>query len=131
MDTNEEKADTIKALIVEKIQQQRQLTTPQETVSEEDIRKMVGKYLHVACLTFPGENNRDKNPAGVEFADIMFGADKDLHNAAERKIIEKIMEERDDLVDYPNLRQKIVEAITTTESWRELYDAVSYKDLQY
>ena len=39
--------------------------------------------------------------------------------------------ERDDLVDYPNLRQKIVEAITTTESWRELYDAVSYKDLQY
>ena len=92
---------------------------------------MVGKYLHVASLTFPGENNRDKNPAGVEFADIMFGADKDLHNAAERKIIEKIMEERDDLVDYPNLRQKIVEAITTTESWRELYDAVSYKDLQY
>lgn len=129
MDTNEEKADTIKALIAEKIQRQRQLISPQEAVGEEDIRKMVGKYLHVVCLTFPGENNRDKNPAGVEFADIMFGADKDLHNAAERKIIEKIMEERDDLVDYPNLRQKIVEAITTTESWRELYDAVSCKDL--
>ena len=125
------KKKKIKALIVEKIQQQRQLTTPQETVSEEDIRKVVGKYLHVVCLTFPGENNRDKNPAGVEFADIMFSADKDLHDAAERKIVEKIMEERDDLVDYPNLRQKIVEAITTTESWRELYDAVSYKDLQY
>ena len=131
MDTDEEKTDTIKTLIIEKIRQQRQLISPQEAVSEEDIRKMVGKYLHVVCLTFPGENNRDKNPAGVEFADIMFGADKDLHNAAERKIIEKIMEERDDLVDYPNLRQKIVEAITTTESWRELYDAVSYKDLQY
>ena len=121
------KKKKIKALIVEKIQQQRQLTTPQETVSEEDIRKVVGKYLHVVCLTFPGENNRDKNPAGVEFADIMFSADKDLHDAAERKIVEKIMEERDDLVDYPNLRQKIVEAITTTESWCDLYDAVSYK----
>ena len=119
----------IKALIVEKIQRQRQLTSPQEAVSEEDIRKEVGEYLRVVCLTFPGENNRDKNPAGVEFADIMFSADKDLHDAAERKIVEKIMEERDDLVDYPNLRQKIVEAITTTESWRALYDAVSYKTL--
>ena len=119
----------IKALIVEKIQQQRQLTSPQEVVSEEDIRKVVEKYLHEMCLTFPGENNRDKNPAGVEFADIMFSADKDLHDAAERKIVEKIMEERDDLVDHPNLRQKIVDAITTTESWRDLYDAVSYKTL--
>ena len=123
------KKKKIKALIVEKIQQQRQLTSPQEVVSEEEIRKVVGKYLHVVCLTFPGENNRDKNPAGVEFADIMFSADRDLHDAAERKIVEKIMEERDDLADYPNLRQKIVDAITTTESWRDLYDAVSYKTL--
>lgn len=118
---------TIKEMIIEKIRQQSHGTFQKEDISDENVRKEVAKYLHVVCLTLPGEDDPDNNPEGAEFKRIMFSTHKDLHDAAKNKIIEMIMEECDDLADYKRIRQKLVEAIT--KSWRDLYDSVSYKDL--
>ena len=118
MDTNEEKADTIKALIVEKIRQQRQFTSPREAVSEEDIRAEVEKYLRVVCFNLPGENDPENNKEGAEFAKIMFCAHQDLHAAALSKIIEMIIDDKNNLADYPCLRKKIKDAIT--RKWSDL-----------
>ena len=118
---------TIKEMIIAKIRQQSHGTLQQEDLNDENIRKELKKYLHVVCLALPGENDPDNNPEGAEFASIMFRTDHDLHDATENKIIEMIMEERDDLADYKRLRQKIAEAIT--RNWRDLCDAVSYKDM--
>ena len=141
MDADAMKNDTIKAMIIEKIRQQRLSASQQATMSDEDVREELGKYLHAVCLQFPDENDRDTNPAGVEFSEVMFLAEsvshsesekvegKDIHEKGVNKLIAKVMDESDDLMDYPHLRQKIVDAITTSKSWRDLYDAVSYKDL--
>lgn len=128
MDTDEEKTDTIKTLIIEKIRQQRQFTSPREAVSEEDIRAEVEKYLREVCFNLPGENDPENNKEGVEFAKIMFCTQQDLHAVAVNKIVEMIMEERNDLVDYPHLRKKIGDAMT--RNFRDLYDGVSYKTLE-
>ena len=118
---------TIREMIVEKIKQQSHGTLRAEDLSDENVRKEIVKYVKKVCFGLPGENDSDKNPEGVEFAEIMFRADHDLHNAAVNKIVEMIMEESNDLDDYKCLRQKLVKAIA--KSWRDLYDAVSYKDL--
>lgn len=114
-------------MIIEKIRQQSHGTFQQEDVSDENVRKELEKYLHVVCLTLPGENDPDKNPEGADFAAIMFRTHQDLHDAAVNRIIEMIMDERNDLTDYKPLRQKIETAIT--KKCRDLYDGVSYKDL--
>ena len=127
--------ETIKSLIVKKIRPQSHGTFQQEDQNDENVRKELEQYLHVICLMLPGENDSDKNPVGVEFAQIMFDAEKgegnDLHKKAVNELVRKIMDERDDLSSekYIHLRQKIVEAITTTESWRDLYDGNSYEDI--
>lgn len=114
-------------MIVEKIKQQSHGTLQAEDLSDENVRKEIVKYVKEVCFTLPGENDSKKNPEGAEFAAIMFRTDHDLHDAAVNKIVEMIMEESNDLDDYKCLRQKLVKAIT--KSWRDLYDAVSYKDL--
>ena len=118
---------TIKKMIIEKIRQQSHGTFQQEDVSDENVRKNLEKYLHVVCLNLPGENDPDKNPEGANFAAIMFRAHQDLHDAAVNKIVEMVMDERNDLTDYIPLRQKIEKALK--KNWRDLYDGVSYKDL--
>ena len=126
---------TIKSMILKKIRSQSHGTFHQEGPNDENVRKELEQYLHVICLTLPGENDSTKNPVGVEFAQIMFDAEKgegnDLHEKAVNELVRKIIDERDDLSSekYMHLRQKIVEVITTTESWRDLYDGNSYKDL--
>ena len=119
--------DTIKEMIVKKIKQQSHGTLQHGDLSDENVRKELVKYVEAVCLELPGENNPDKNPEGADFAAIMFRANQDIHDAAVNKVVEKIMDERDDLVDFKGLRQKIVEALT--KEWQDLYDAVSYKDL--
>ena len=118
---------TIKEMIVERIRQQKHGTLQQEDLSDENVRKELEKYLRVVCFALPGEDDPDKNPEGAEFKRIMFRAHQDLHDSAVNKILEMIMEQRDDLTNYKGLRQKLVEALT--KSWHELYDAVSYKGL--
>ena len=120
---------TIKTMILEKIREQSHGTLRQEDLNDENVRKELEKYLHVVCLALPGENNPDENPEGAVFAKIMFRTHKDLHEATINKIAEMIMDESDDLgvQEYKPLRQKIVEAVK--RDWRELYDAISYKDL--
>ena len=118
---------TIKEMIIEKIRQQSHGTLQQEDLTDDNVRKELEKYLHVLCLTLPGENDPDQNPEGADFAAIMFRTHQDLHDAAVNKIVEMIMDERDNLTDYKSLRQKIEKAIT--KNLRDLYDGVSYKDL--
>ena len=118
---------TIKEMIVEKIKQQNHSTLQPEDLNDDNVRNELVKYVRAVCSALPGENDSNKNPEGAEFAEIMFRADHDLHNAAVNKIVEMIMEESNDLDDYKCLRQKLVKAIA--KSWRDLYDAVSYKDL--
>ena len=123
----EKQMATIKEMIIEKIRQQCHGTLQQEDLRDENVRKELEKYLHVVCLTLPGENDPDKNPEGANFAAIMFRTYQDLHDAAVNKIIEMIMDERNDLIDYKPLRQKIEKAIA--KNCRDLYDGVSYKDM--
>lgn len=84
------------------------------------MRETLKTYLNNICSSLPGENDSSRNPEGVEFAAIMLNSDdyhgeivegNDLHEKAVNKLIMKIMEERDDLVDYKHLRQKLVAEI--------------------
>ena len=92
---------TIRAMVVEK-QQQRGHSTDDET-----IKGKVRQHLIEICKLLP-----DDTPVGREFANIMFELqDHRNHEEAVKTLIAKAMNERDDLRDYPRLRQKLVDVI--------------------
>ena len=119
--------ETIKSLIVEKIRKQSHGTLRPDDLDDENVRKELETLLRKVCYSLPGENDPDKNPEGAVFAAIMFNTHKDLHDAAVNKIVEMIMDDDLSAEEYKPLRQKIVVAVK--RDWRELYGAVSYKDM--
>ena len=109
---------TIKSIVVEKLQQR---GSPH---NDDDVRKWLLPIVEKTCCLLPGENCAETNPVGFEFSRVMFLVDspfrneseeiiegRDLYEKALNKLIAKILEERDDLCDYPNLRKEIVDAI--------------------
>ena len=110
---------TIKAIVAGKLQREGLPT-------DEEVRESIKQYLKGICATLPGENNSDKNPLGAEFAKLMFPTmfpaedngsqnvkGNDLHAQAVNKLIEKIMDEKDDLSDCPCLRQKLMDTLNS------------------
>ena len=78
-------------------------------VSDENVREIIRKLLNRVCELLP----MDKSQISEEFASIMF------NNIGEGKVVEilveKAMNERDDLSGYKCIRQKLEEAINM---WR-------------
>ena len=117
---------TIKAMVAEKLRKDGGPT-------DDEVRKAVKQYLKCICAILPGENNSDKNPIGAEFAKLMLPTmfpvkeirsenvkGDDLHEQAVNKLIEKIMDDRDDLSDCPCLRQELVGAMKRAgDGWAE------------
>ena len=89
---------TIRAIVAEK-QQQRGHSADESTIKEK-----VRRHLVEVCKLLP-----DDTPVGREFANVMFDLqDRLSHEEAVKTLIEKAMNERDDLQDYPFLRQELV-----------------------
>ena len=95
---------TIRAMVAEK-QQQGGHSTDTETITGK-----IRQHLAEVCKLLP-----DETPIGREFAKVMFEL-KDHRNYedAVKTLVEKAMNERDDLRDYPLLRQKLVDEINGT-----------------
>ena len=78
-------------------------------VSDENVREIIRKLLNRICELLPN----DKSQISEEFASIMF------NNIGQNKVVEilvgKAIDERDDLLGYKCLRQKIEKAINM---WR-------------
>ena len=95
---------TISAMVAEK-QQQGGLSTDAEIIKEK-----IRRHLAEVCKLLP-----DDTPVGREFANVMFKLqDHRKHEDAVKILVEKAMNERDDLCDYPLLRQKLVGKINGT-----------------
>ena len=105
LNSEEEKGmATIRSMVAEK-QQQGGYSTDVEIIKEK-----IRRYLVEACELLPNET-----PEGQEFASVM----AELHELREFKaaidaLVAKAMNERDDLCDYPHLRQKLVDEINGT-----------------
>ena len=78
-------------------------------VSDENVREIIRKLLNRICELLP----KDKAQISEEFASIMF------NNVGEDSVVEilveKAMKERDDLLGYKCIREKLEKAINT---WR-------------
>jgi len=93
---------TIKAMIVEKLRQQKHDT------ADYVVSGKIKQYLKRICLAFPNET-----PAGQEFANVMFKIQDERHDKAVNMLVEKAMNERDDLGGnaYESIRQILVAVI--------------------
>ena len=92
---------TIRSMVAEK-QQQGGHSTDVEIIKEK-----IRRHLVEACKLLP-----NGTPEGLEFASVM----AELHELREFKdaidaLVAKAMNERDDLQDYPFLRQELVRKI--------------------
>lgn len=97
----EEGMATIRAMVEEK-QQQGGHSTDAEIVKEK-----IRRQLAEVCNLLPNET-----PVGLEFASITSKLlDHRIHDDAVWTLVEKAMNERDDLCDYPHLRQELVRKI--------------------
>ena len=95
---------TIRAMVAEK-QQQGGHSTDVEIIKEK-----IRRHLAEVCKLLP-----DDTSVGREFANVMFELQDCLkHEDAVKRLVEKAMNERDDLCDYPLLRQKLVDEINGT-----------------
>lgn len=95
---------TIRLMVAEK-QQQGGHSTDAEIIKEK-----IRRHLMEVSRILPNET-----PEGLEFASVM----AELHELREFKdatdaLVAKAMNERDDLCDYPHLRQKLVDEINGT-----------------
>ena len=97
---------TIKAMIVEKLRQKGR------SVDDCIVRGKVKQFLNEICELLP-----DETPVGQEFARSISDFEGEWHAKAVKALIEKAMDEHDDLGGKENehLRQKLVTAI---ENWR-------------
>ncbi len=95
---------TIKAMIADKLQQENRET------ADYVIKGKIRQYLEKICLLLP-----DETPAGQDFAKLIFKIQEEWHKKVVTMLIEYASEEGNDLVDYPHLRQTLVEAIN---EWR-------------
>ena len=76
----------------------------------EIVKEKIRRDLAEVCNLLPNET-----PVGLEFASVMSKLlDHRIHDDAVRTLAEKAMNERDDLCDYPLLRQKLVGKINGT-----------------
>ena len=94
---------TIKAMIAE------MLHKSNRSSDDDTVRGKVSQQLKEICQLLPNETRE-----GQEFANVMFSFQSEWHTKAVNALLEKAMDERDDLGDekYGHLRQKIVEVIT-------------------
>lgn len=94
---------TIKSMIAE------MLHKSNRSADDDTVRGKVSQYLREICQLLPNETGE-----GKEFANIMFRFQNEWHAKAVNELIEKAMDERDDLggEKYGHLRRKIVEVIT-------------------
>ena len=70
----------------------------------ETIKGKIRQHLVEACKLLP-----DETPVGRDFAKVMFELqDHRNYEDAVKTLVEKAMNERDDLQDYPHLRQELV-----------------------
>ena len=94
---------TIKSMIAE------MLHKSNRSADDDTVRGKVSQYLKEICQLLPNETRE-----GQEFANVMFSFQSEWHTKAVNALIEKAMDERDDLGDekYGRLRQRIVDAIT-------------------
>ena len=99
---------TIKALVVER----RQLRGRSD--DDNSVKELVFQYLKNVCKFLPNETLE-----GREFASLMAEfvdhhkvvCDDSAFSNTIKKLTEKAMDERDDLRDYMELRQKLIEEI--------------------
>ena len=88
---------TIKTMVVEKLQQEGRST------ADDTIKEVIHRKMKEICKLLP-----DGTPEGREFADIMFKHLGEGHEKMVAVLVDKVMEVRDDLCDYPHLRQKLI-----------------------
>lgn len=91
---------TIKKMIVDKLRQEDRET------SDDIVQGKARQYLKEICRLLP-----DESPAGQDFANLISKIQDEWHQKAVAMLIEYAMEERNDLSDYPQLRQRLVAAI--------------------
>ena len=97
----EEGMATIRAMVAEKQRQSGHST------EEEIIKEKVRRHLVEVCKLLP-----NKDSIGREFAKVMFELqDQPKHEEAVKTLVAMAMDERDDLQDYPFLRQELVRKI--------------------
>ena len=84
-------------------------------IDEDSVRVEMVRFVNDICLTLPDGNDPVANPAGIEFAKLMFDVGlsdgEQVHKKAVEKAIEKATGDRDDLSDCPHLRELLVEEI--------------------
>lgn len=94
-------------LVAEKLEQS------EREADADTIKKKIGSKLKEVCRLLPNESDE-----GKEFVTVMFkfvppvpSKGKDTFNNTIEALVAKCMDARDDLCDYPHIRQKLVDAI--------------------
>ena len=90
---------TIKSLVLERLQQKG------EVASCERVGEIVAKLLAPICKLLP-----DGTPEGNEYVKIL-SKSMDIGMCPSNLLVKKVVDERDDLCDYPCLRQRLECAI--------------------
>ena len=115
---------TIRAMVAEKQRQSGHST------EEEIIKEKVRRHLVEVCELLPNET-----PEGQEFASLMLQIqDHRIREEAMKTLVARAMDVRDDLCDYPLLRQKLVDvinvdAVVPKSCFFALLDILGFKDL--
>lgn len=83
-----------------------------QSPDEATVFKAVRQYLEYICETLP-----DETPKGQDFSNALcgwrgeWGSGTGVGEKVIDKLIEKALDERDDLLEFPHLRQKLVREI--------------------
>ena len=91
---------TIKTMIVDKLRQENRET------GDDIVSGTMRQYLDEICRLLP-----DETPAGQDFVKLVFKIQDEWHKKAISMLIEYAMEERNDLAEYPHIRQKLSDVI--------------------
>ncbi len=86
------------------------------STEEECVRGVIKQLLAKVCVLLPSDNCEEPPPESQEFVKVMFQCNgTNRHEDAVNALVERAMDERDDLANFIVLREKLVSAITSEE----------------
>jgi hypothetical protein len=99
---------TVKSMVMDKLQKSGR------TTDDECVRGVIKQQLAKVCVLLPCDDCKSPPPESKEFVEVMFQCNgSNRHDCAVNALVERAMDERDDLANFKALREKLVSTITS------------------